>query len=54
VERMAYFGEVFDEMSIEVGKPNDTSYFFEVFGNRPINNGFNLDWVHRDFAMTNN
>jgi hypothetical protein len=52
VERAAYLGEVFDEASIEVGKPNEALYFFEVLGNGPINDGFNLDWVHRDFTMT--
>jgi hypothetical protein len=45
-------GEVFDEASVEVGKADKASHFFEVFGDGPINDGFNFDWVHRDFAMT--
>jgi hypothetical protein len=43
VERAAYFGEVFDEASIEVSKANEALYFFEAFRNRPINDSFNLD-----------
>jgi hypothetical protein len=51
---MADLGEVFDETSIEVSKATEALYFFEAFRNRPIYHGFNLDWVHRDFAMTDN
>jgi hypothetical protein len=54
VKEMANPGEVFNEVLIEISKANKASYFFEAFGNRPINDGFNLDWVHRDFAMTDN
>jgi hypothetical protein len=52
VKRTANLGEVFDEASIEVSKANEALYFFKAFRNGPINNSFNLDWVHRDFAMT--
>jgi hypothetical protein len=54
MEEMTDFGEVFNEASIEVGKANEASYFFKAFRDGPIDNGFNLDWVHRDSAMTNN
>jgi hypothetical protein len=54
VKGAADLGEVFDEVSIEVSKANEALYFFEAFGNRPVNDGFNLDWVHRDFAVTDN
>jgi hypothetical protein len=54
VERAADFGEVFDKASIEVSKANKALYVFKAFENRPINNGFNFDWVHRDLAMTDN
>jgi hypothetical protein len=47
-------GEVFNEVLIEVSKTNEALYFFEAFGNRPVDNSFDLDWVHRDSAMTNN
>jgi hypothetical protein len=52
VERLANLGEVFDEALVEVSKADKASYFFEVFGDRPIHDGFDFDWVHRDFAMT--
>jgi hypothetical protein len=52
VKKTANLGEVFDEASIEVSKANKTLYFFKAFGNRPINNGFNFDRVHRDLIMT--
>jgi hypothetical protein len=54
MKRTANLGEVFDEASVEVSKANEALYFFEAFRNRPINNGFNLDWIHRNFAMTDN
>jgi hypothetical protein len=54
VERIANLREVFNEASIEVSKANEALYFFEAFRNRPINDGFNLDWVYRDFAITDN
>jgi hypothetical protein len=54
VKKMTNLGEVFNKALVEVSKANKASYFFEAFGNRPINNGFNFDWVHRDFAMTDN
>jgi hypothetical protein len=43
IERAADLGEVFNEVSIEVGKTDEALYFFEVLRNRPINNSFNLD-----------
>jgi hypothetical protein len=54
MERTADFGEVFNEVSIEVSKADEALYFFKVFRDGPIDNGFNFDWVHRDSAMTNN
>jgi hypothetical protein len=54
VKGTADLGEVFDETSIEVSKANEALYFFKAFRNRPIYHSFNLDWVHRDFAMTDN
>jgi hypothetical protein len=54
MKEMADLGEVFNEVSVEVSKANEALYFFEAFRNRPINNSFNLDWVHRNFAITNN
>jgi hypothetical protein len=43
MERTADLREVFNEMSVEVGKTDKASYFFEIFRNGPINNGFNLN-----------
>jgi hypothetical protein len=43
IKRVANLGEVFDEVLIEVSKANEALYFFEAFGNRPVNDGFNLD-----------
>jgi hypothetical protein len=54
MKRAANLREVFDETLIEVSKANKALYFFEAFGDGPINDGFNFDWVHRDFAMTDN
>jgi hypothetical protein len=54
VERAADLGEVFNKALIEVSKANKALYFFEAFEDGPINNSFNLDWIHRDFAMTDN
>jgi hypothetical protein len=54
VKKTANLREVLDEASIEVSKANEALYFLEAFENRPINNSFNLDWIHRDFAMTDN
>jgi hypothetical protein len=54
VKRAADFREVFDEASIEVSKANEALHFFEAFEDIPIDNGFNLDWVHGDFTMTDN
>jgi hypothetical protein len=54
MEETANLGKVLDEASIEVSKANEASYFFEAFGNRPIYDGFNLDWIHRNFAITDN
>jgi hypothetical protein len=52
VEGMANLREVFDEMSVEVSKADKALYFFEAFRDGPVNDSFNLNWVHRDFAMT--
>jgi hypothetical protein len=54
MEKTANLGEVFNKASVEISKANKASYFFEAFGNRPINDSFNLDWVHRDFTITDN
>jgi hypothetical protein len=43
VKEMANLGEVLDEVSVEVSKANEASYFFKTFGNGPINDGFNLN-----------
>jgi hypothetical protein len=51
VEKATNLGEVLDKASIEVGKANKALYFFEAFGNGPINNSFNFDRVHRDFTI---
>lgn len=45
---------IFDELTVEVGKPDETSDFFEVFGYRPRGNGFNFGRVHTDFTRTDN
>jgi hypothetical protein len=50
VKRPVYFGEVFDKPSIEIGKPNETSDFFEFCGWCPISDGLYLDRVHGNFA----
>jgi hypothetical protein len=52
MKRAANLREVFDEASIEVSKANEALYFFEAFRNGPINDSFNLNWVHRDFVIT--
>jgi hypothetical protein len=54
VEGTANLGEVFNEVLVEVSKADEALYFFEAFRNRPINDGFNFDWIYRDFAMTDN
>jgi hypothetical protein len=54
VKGMANLGEVLNEVSVEVSKANEALYFFKTFRNGPINNDFNFNWVHRNFAMTNN
>jgi hypothetical protein len=40
VERTADFGEVFNEVSIEIGKADEALYFFKAFRDGPIDNGF--------------
>jgi hypothetical protein len=40
---MANFEEVLNEALVEVSKANEALYFFEAFGNGPINDGFNFD-----------
>jgi hypothetical protein len=54
VEWTANLKEVFNEALVEVSKTNKASKFFKAFRDRPIYDGFNLHWVHRDFAMTDN
>jgi hypothetical protein len=48
----AYLEEVLDKASVEIGKPYETSDFFEFCGRSPISNGLYLDWVYRNFAGT--
>jgi hypothetical protein len=50
VKWLAYLGEIFNKVSVEIGKPNETPDFFEFCGWRPILNGFHFDWVHGNFA----
>jgi hypothetical protein len=50
VKRPAYLGEVLDKASVEIGKPDETSDFFEFCGWCPISDGLYLDWVHGNFA----
>jgi hypothetical protein len=50
MKRPAYLGKVLDKMSVEIGKPNETSNFFEFCGWCPISDSLYLDQVHRDFA----
>jgi hypothetical protein len=54
MKRMADLGEVFNEVSIEVCKANETLHIFKAFGNGPINDGFDFNWIYRDLAMTDN
>jgi hypothetical protein len=51
MKRLANLGEVFNEALIEVGKANKALHFFKAFRDGPINDSFNLNWVHRDFPM---
>jgi hypothetical protein len=53
VKRSAYFGEVFDKASVEIGKPNETPNFFEFHGCCPISDGLYFHWVHGNFAGAN-
>jgi hypothetical protein len=50
VKRLAYLGKVLDKASVEIGKPNETSNFFEFRGWCPISDGLYLDRVHGNFA----
>jgi hypothetical protein len=43
VKRSAYLGKVLDKASVEIGKPDETSDFFEFRGWCPISNGLYLD-----------
>jgi hypothetical protein len=43
VKRSANLGEVFNKVSVKVGKADKASYFFEAFEDGPINDSFNLD-----------
>jgi hypothetical protein len=53
VKRPTYLGKVFDKAFVEVGKPNETSDFFEFYRWGPISNGLYLDQVHGNFAGAN-
>jgi hypothetical protein len=50
MKRLAYLGKVLNKASVEIGKPNETSDFFEFCGWCPISDGLYLDWVHGNFA----
>jgi hypothetical protein len=50
VKRPAYLEEVLDKASVEVGKPDEASNFFELRGWGPISDGLYLDRVHGNFA----
>jgi hypothetical protein len=50
VKRSAYLGKVFDKASVEIGKPDETSNFFEFRGWYPISDSLYLDRVHGNFA----
>jgi hypothetical protein len=50
VKRPAYLGKVLDEALVEIGKPDETSDFFEFRGWCPISDGLYLDRVHGNFA----
>jgi hypothetical protein len=52
MKRPADLGEIFDEASVEIGKPNETPDFFEFCRWGPIADGFHFDWVHGNFAGT--
>jgi hypothetical protein len=52
VKRPAYLEEVLDKVSIEIGKLNETSDFFEFCGWCPISDGLYFDRVHGNFAGT--
>jgi hypothetical protein len=54
VKRPAYLGKVFNKASVEIGKPDETSNFFEFRGRCPISNGLYLDRVHGNFAGADN
>jgi hypothetical protein len=46
----AYLGEVLNKVSIEIGKLNETSDFFEFHGWSPILDRLYFDWIHGNFA----
>jgi hypothetical protein len=50
VKQPAYLGKVLDKASVEIGKPNETSDFFEFRGWGPISDGLYFDHVHGNFA----
>jgi hypothetical protein len=50
MKRPAYLGEVLDKASVEIGKPDEASNFFELRGWCPISDGLYLDQVHGNFA----
>lgn len=41
-------------MAIEVGKANEASEFFEIFGNGPVDDCFHFDRVHGNFSVPDN
>jgi hypothetical protein len=50
VKWLAYLREIFNETSIEIGKPNEASDFFKLHGWCSILDGFHFDRVHENFA----
>jgi hypothetical protein len=50
VKQLAYLGKVLDKASVEIGKPDETSDFFEFRGWCPISDGLYLDRVHGNFT----
>jgi hypothetical protein len=50
VKRLAYLGEIFDKVLVEIGEPDETSDFFKFCRWRSVLDSFALDWVHENFA----
>jgi hypothetical protein len=53
MKQPAYLEEVFDKVSIEIGKPDETSDFFKFCRQGPISDSLYFDQVHEDFARAN-